>query len=73
MKREMMPVKSEDISDFAQLIGPKDHQGSTKLNFHDVQMPSQISRDMFKALSRVMPAPVLDYEKNLLEPITSIF
>ena len=28
---------------------------------------------MFKVLSRVIPAPVLDYERNLLEPLTSVF
>ena len=36
-------------------------------------MPSEISRDMFKVLSRVLPAPVLAYEHNLLEPLTSVF
>jgi hypothetical protein len=36
-------------------------------------MPTEISRDMFKVLARIMPAPVLDYEKNLLEPLTSVF
>lgn len=54
-------------------MGPKDLQGSVNLNFHETKMPSEITRDMFKVLSRVMPAPVLDYEKNLLEPLTSIF
>ena len=28
---------------------------------------------MFKVLSRVLPAPVLVYEHNLLEPLTSVF
>lgn len=36
-------------------------------------MPTQIDRDMLKMLSRVMPEPVLDFEKTLLEPLTSVF
>jgi hypothetical protein len=28
---------------------------------------------MLRILSRVMPEPVLDFEKNLLEPLTSVF
>lgn len=28
---------------------------------------------MFDVMGRVMPDPVLDYEENLLEPLTSVF
>ena len=54
-----------------QLFDAEDSKG--KLNFHDLKMPKEISPDMFKVLSRVMPTPVLDYETKLLEPITSVF
>ena len=63
--------QSEDITDLNQLFDTGDSGG--KLNFHDLKMPKEISPDMFKVLSRVMPAPVLDYETKLLEPITSVF
>lgn len=36
-------------------------------------MPRELERDMLRLTSRVMPKPVLDYEKDLLEPLTSVF
>ena len=64
--------QSEDITDLNQLsFDTGDNNG--KRNFHDLKMPKEISPDMFKVLSRVMPDPVLDYETLLLEPITSVF
>jgi len=36
-------------------------------------MPRELGKDMLRLTSRVMPKPVLDYEKDLLEPLTSVF
>lgn len=64
---------SDEIQELDELLGSEIDQSPTSLEFHDMKMPSGICKDMFKVLSRVMPAPVLCYEKNLLEPITSVF
>ena len=64
--------QSEEIKDLNQLLEPKSSSGD-KMNFHDAKMPTEIRSDMFKMLSRVMPEPILDFEKTLLEPLTSVF
>ena len=45
----------------------------SSINFHDAKMPSEISDQLFKSISRVMPEPALSYEDSLLEPLTSVF
>ena len=36
-------------------------------------MPSEIGKDMFKVIGRVLPSPNLEFEDKLLEPLTSVF
>ena len=43
------------------------------VNFHDRNMPLEISSHMFETLGRIMPEPALDYEAVMLEPLTSVF
>ena len=50
-----------------------DSSASPVTDFHDKHMPSCISSDMFERIQRFLPMPVLDYELNLLEPLTSVF
>lgn len=43
------------------------------VNFHDRNMPLEISAHMFENLGRIMPEPTLEYEAVMLEPLTSVF
>ena len=43
------------------------------VNFHDRNMPLEISPHIFESLGRVLPGPSLEYEAVMLEPLTSVF
>lgn len=52
---------------------PKEEAKMKSVNFHDSPLPSELSEHMFRSTARVMPKPLLEYEKHLLEPLTSVF
>ena len=52
---------------------PADVAEDDKINFHDLSLPRELDKDMLRLTSRLMPEPVLQYERHFLEPLTSVF
>ena len=64
---------SEELSMEGLISGHGSLNNSSQINYHDWGMPSEINKDMFQVIGRVLPNPSLDFEEKIFEPLTSVF